>query len=1107
MRGHFILLIYLLVPIFSSGQTAEIDSMKQLLPRQTAAERLNTLLSLSYQFFDFSVEDAHHYALEALTEARKIKNRPGEKHALTLIGEYYYNISDSPKAREFLRKADQISLKEGGNLYTAYNYVIRANIYLEESKSDSARVCFQTAFKLLEKESHYKIKYYSYYCYSSYLFDQYQLDEAKKVLEGLYIDAVKNNAISNQAELLTELAAIENKRDEYKKAYAYLMQAKPLLPKNDYSYVKFNFLYHFAHVEFNRGNYLAAIAHLKSVLSIKEIEQYQDVKADMTVLAGNIYVAQGELDLALKSYLEAVKVFDRMKLKKDLVNVYLDIAWLYFKQPNNQEITHFTNMAMSIAKEIKNEEGIARAHSTLGHLFSAQQKYTAAIREHEQALTIVKRLNVRKNISDTYYNLSSLYEDLGQLDNAIFYAQKSMEMDESIGDLFNLGMSCQKNASLHILQKKYDSAEVLLTKAMALSKQTASPELRRDIALLFAELYEKKGAFKTAIQHLRLAIELNDSLVNIAGIEKTAEIRALFDLENIELKNKHQEQVLALQRIEIDNQRDYYIMVVIILILVSSLLLVGLFLFNSSRKSNIKLREEIVERKKAEAQILQSQVLFEEAQAIAHVGSWEFNLLNSELHWSKETYRIFELAHYSTDRLYEAWQQKCHPDDFIILENAIQNTIKTGESFHVEHRAVFQDARIKYIACIGEAVKNAEGQVIGLKGTDQDITPQKQAEIAKSEFMASMSHEIRTPINGVIGIANLLMEEKLSHTQREYVETLKFSAQHLSSIVSDILDFSKAESGKLVFESIPFNLNKVTSNVFRLFETIAKEKSIVLTFVPDPRIVYLLSGDYVRLSQILSNLLSNAIKFTEKGTVELAYILKEETESSIQVNFTIKDTGIGISAQQLKQIFENFTQADVSTSRKYGGTGLGLTISKNLVEQQGGTITVESQVGQGSVFSVDLRYDKHVSLPKASTMETAPPPPMNLHGMNLLIAEDHNVNLLVLTAILKKWGAKYTVAKDGQEAIDLARIYDFDAIIMDIQMPNVDGKEATHTIRQFTDKRKRNIPIIAFTAEALPESHQNYLSSGFNDSLTKPFQPADLFNILKKYEGLGLQES
>jgi CheY-like chemotaxis protein/nitrogen-specific signal transduction histidine kinase/tetratricopeptide (TPR) repeat protein len=935
------------------------------------------------------------------------------------------------------------------------------------------------------------------------LFDENQLDDSKKILEDLYASAVNNHATTNQAELLIELGVIENKRDEYKKAYAYLKQAEPLLPKNTYSYVKFNYLYHLANIEFNMGNNAAAITQLKVVLSIKEIEQYQDIKADMNILAGKIYLDRGGLHQALKYYLESVAIFERLGLRRDLGRAYCDVAWLYFKQFNDQECVNFVNKALEIGTAVRDNYGIARAHSILGSLYTAQGKYEKAIREHEYALDLRQRLHSRSGIADTYYNLGSIYEKSGQVDRAIFYANKSMELDKELGNVVNIGMGYKKIASLSILKKDYGTAKIFLNKAMELANQAALTQLRRDVNLLFAKLHEKTGDLQTANKYLYSAIEANDSLYNIGSAEKIAETRGLFDLENIELKSKQREQALILKQIEIDSQRDYYIMVVIILILVSSSLIVGAFLYNVIRKSNIKLREEIAERKNAEAQILQSQVLYEEAQTIAKVGNWEYNLSNSELHWSKETYRIFELEDCPDAALYEAWRKICHPNDLIKLDEAIQNTVHSGEPFYVEHRAIFNDGRVKYIAYIGEAIKNGDGQIVGLKGTDQDITAQKQATIAKSEFLSSMSHEIRTPINGVIGIANLLMEEQLSPTQREYVDTLKFSAQHLSSIVSDILDFSKIESGKLVFERIPFNLAKVASHVFRLFENSAKEKSISLTYIPDPRIKHLLTGDYVRLSQVLSNLLSNAIKFTERGSVKFAYTLMEETESSVWVKFTIKDTGVGIPEQQMEQIFDNFAQADVSTSRKYGGTGLGLTISKKLIEQQGGTISVESNVGLGSTFSVEMKYEKQDILPTPIVPNLPVKQPMNLYGTHFLIAEDNSINVLVLTALLKKWEAKYTVAQDGQEAIDFMKKDDFDAIIMDIQMPNVDGKEATQVIRQFTDDRKRNIPIIAFTAEASIEFHQEYLNSGFNDCVTKPFKPEQLYNILKKYQPLG----
>ena len=318
--------------------------------------------------------------------------------------------------------------------------------------------------------------------------------------------------------------------------------------------------------------------------------------------------------------------------------------------------------------------------------------------------------------------------------------------------------------------------------------------------------------------------------------------------------------------------------------------------------------------------------------------------------------------------------------------------------------------------------------------------------------------------------------------------------------MTDILDFSKIESGRLFFENVPFNLKEVSSNVCKLFETRAQEKNLQLTLRADEKISTRLSGDYVRLSQILANLLSNAIKFTQEGSVELSYVLKEMIGNQLRVEFTVKDTGIGISKQQLGRIFENFSQADISIARKYGGTGLGLAISKKLIEQQGGTIAVESILGQGSSFRVALTFEQFVETPNApaeAPSEMAESPQLN--GMKILVAEDNYVNILVLTTLLKQWGASFTVAKDGQEALDFVDTEPFDAILMDIQMPNMDGKEATLLIRQSESAYRQNIPIIALTAEASVESQQDFLSSGFNAAMTKPFQPEELFGLLKQY--------
>lgn len=525
--------------------------------------------------------------------------------------------------------------------------------------------------------------------------------------------------------------------------------------------------------------------------------------------------------------------------------------------------------------------------------------------------------------------------------------------------------------------------------------------------------------------------------------------------------------------------------------------------FTRSLADIIALNFEKEERKKAEEKLYKNQVRFEETQELAQIGSWEVNFITQEVIWSKEMYRIFELENLPGLQLFEAYRKKIHQDDIQKFDHAINKLLNNIQSNSVECRVITKTGDIKYIRSIGEAIKSPnQGKTIGLRGTVQDITTQKQAAMAKSEFLSVMSHEIRTPINGVIGIANLLQDEELTERQKEYVNTLNFSAQHLSTVVSDILDFSKIESGHMSFERISFNLEKNCRYVYDLFAQKAAEKNIEFTFSfhPPGTENYSLYGDYVRLNQVLSNLLSNAIKFTEKGSVEFSYNIEDVDADKVSVSFSIKDSGIGISEKQRSKIFDSFTQADETITRQYGGTGLGLTISKKLVELQGGNIFVNSIEGIGTEFIVELSFDKHVYKDAAAAVITTAEKNRvtDLSGMKILVAEDNKVNAMVLTRFLTKWNIESKVAKDGAQALEMLENEHFDIVLMDIQMPNIDGIEATKLIRNSTTISYNNIPVVAFTADASVDTHRELLKIGFNHCMTKPFNPDTLFSFLKK---------
>lgn len=377
----------------------------------------------------------------------------------------------------------------------------------------------------------------------------------------------------------------------------------------------------------------------------------------------------------------------------------------------------------------------------------------------------------------------------------------------------------------------------------------------------------------------------------------------------------------------------------------------------------------------------------------------------------------------------------------------------------------------------------------------------EEASKAKADFLSTMSHEIRTPLNGISGIAHLLMEEDPAPHQIEYIKTLKFSAGNLMSIVNDILDFSKIEAGKITIEQVPFNLASLLSEIKNANHLKAQDKQIKLKLKRDDDMPEMVIGDPVRLSQILNNLVSNAIKFTHSGEVTIDVQLENVKDEEIFIRFMVKDTGIGIPNEKRNQLFKEFSQVDATITRRFGGTGLGLAITKRLLELQSSSIEVKSEVNVGSEFSFLLAFTKSeddLSIDTRLKDDISVENFQALQGASILIAEDNQVNILIAKKIMKNWGVVVHHAQNGLEAISLLQSQNIDIILMDLQMPIMDGYEAAKKIREIgyvIDK----VPIIALTASAMLSEKKQALDAGMNDFITKPFNPVELYTKLKRH--------
>ena len=421
------------------------------------------------------------------------------------------------------------------------------------------------------------------------------------------------------------------------------------------------------------------------------------------------------------------------------------------------------------------------------------------------------------------------------------------------------------------------------------------------------------------------------------------------------------------------------------------------------------------------------------------------------------------------------------------------NVRSDGQEFPVEVNVKYVEINKKgYIVAIARETSERIRTRRALVKAKEDA---EKAADSKSEFLSMMSHEIRTPMNAVVGITHLLLEENPNPSQLEHLRTLQFSAENLLGLINDILDFSKIEAGKIDLEEQAFDIVQLLSNIKQSHFLPADERGNKIKLYLDDDCPKIVIGDQVRIGQIITNLVSNGIKFTKDGKVSIEMNLKEKDQKNATIEFIIADTGIGIPEEKQKTIFESFTQATSSTTRKYGGSGLGLAITKNLLHLMGSDIKLESTVGEGAkfIFTLKLGIGESKNEKKKST-------PVDLSGFSLdgyqiLLVEDNPVNVLVAKKFLTKWGAEVSHAENGQVAVDMLENGIYDVVLMDLQMPIMDGYTATKEIRKFD----KSTPIIALTASALIDEKDKAFNLGMNDYLTKPFNPNDLFGKIVKH--------
>ncbi len=783
--------------------------------------------------------------------------------------------------------------------------------------------------------------------------------------------------------------------------------------------------------------------------------QYKQGKANACDNLGLAFLSRNDYKNAMTHFVEGLKIRNELNDKKGIASSKNNIGWVFCLQEDmNSAMINLTS-ALEIRTEINDLEGAAETHENIGYVHLFQKIYGSAREEYAQALAIRLDLEQLEEAAKLASHLGKIASDMGDHEGALAYYNQSLNLNNATNDIEEIANDYNNIALVYLEQAKTSvlDKEEFLEEAYDANMAAFEIRKKQESKLPLAESYKNFGLVFLAMEKEEEGIknlEKSAAIVKEIGPEPGTQAiyknisDAYFSIKNFERAYRYQ--------LKYSNNRDV--------------------IYNNEKSTALlDLTTKYESEFAAEKQKRQIETLENEKKVSSKIRSFLLVMVGLGL--------LLVMV------LFFSYRSKQRDNKLLLHKNEEINRQKS------EIDAKNVELKEKH-----DNLDDLNQKLVTEMAERESI---EQSSFARDRFLATMSHEMRTPMNIIIGLTHLLLSEDPREDQIEHLRTLQFSANNLVVFINDILDFSKIEAGKLTLENREFNPKETFEEIVNRYGLSAKDKGLMLNCRFDDKIPDMLLGDSARLNQILTNLTTNAIKFTENGAVELDMMMYELSSTEATLLITVQDTGEGIDPEQLYEIFNKFSEnTDENIFDGYANSGLGLAITKRLIDLQNGKIEVESAPGHGTKFTVLLPYKIIKKIPTGNRSETPTEESErsydHLAGNRILLVEDNKINQLVVANMLKKLGIEVITADHGLEALDEFTKHYFDLVLMDIQMPKMDGYRTTAEIRKSTDPRKRDVPIIALTASAFLTAKEKAKLFGMNDHVGKPFGPEDLLD-------------